>query len=72
MNALDKHIISQLNALSKDGRDQAMKILSAPVKKKSDMTAEERMIKSLFPYKKKKINKSNKIAMDKMFKALFT
>ena len=48
MNALDKHIISQLNALSKDGRDQAMKILSAPVKKKSDMTANERMFKTLF------------------------
>ena len=53
MTALDKHIISQLNALSKDGRKQALKRLSALVKKKSDMTAEERMmdrmIKSLFP-----------------------
>ena len=51
MSALDKHIISQLNALSKDGREQAMKILSAPVKKKSDMTAKEKIIKALFPYK---------------------
>ena len=63
MNALDKHIISQLNALSKDGRDQAMKRLSALVKKKSDMTAEERMmdrmIKSLFPNDYK--NRHNKL-----------
>ena len=58
MTALDKHIISQLNALSKDGRKQALKILSAPVKK---MTAEERMmdrmIKSLFPNDYKNKNK---------------